>query len=104
VHQKFLDLAPENSKCVGLDCEYTDAVKNAKQKNLRLEKRQHTAVLQLSVAFETLVFHICHADVVPELLREFLKNDAIMFWGVAIHRDVQMLEYYGITIPGVHNL
>jgi hypothetical protein len=35
---------------------------------------------------------ICHTDAVLELLREFLNNDAIMFWGAAIHRDVQMLE------------
>jgi hypothetical protein len=39
VHQKFLDHAPENSKCVGLDCEYTDVVKDVKQKNLPPEKR-----------------------------------------------------------------
>jgi hypothetical protein len=41
---------------------------------------------------------------VPELLREFLNNDEIMFWGTAIQCDVQMLEYYGITIPGARNL
>jgi hypothetical protein len=29
--------------------------------------------------FETLVFQICHMDAVPELLREFLKNDENMF-------------------------
>jgi hypothetical protein len=34
VQQEFLDRAPENSMCIGLDCEYTDAVKNVKQKNL----------------------------------------------------------------------
>jgi hypothetical protein len=39
-----------------------------------------------------------------KVLREFLNNDVIMFWGTAIHRDVQMLEYYGITIPEVCNL
>jgi hypothetical protein len=50
VHREFLDRAPENSKCVALDCEYTEAVKNVKQKNLSLEKRQHAAILQLSVA------------------------------------------------------
>jgi hypothetical protein len=50
--------------------------------------------------FETLVFQIYHADAVPELLREFLNNDEIMFWGAAIQRDVQMLEYYIITILG----
>jgi hypothetical protein len=27
-----------------------------------------------------------------------------MFWGVAIQRDVQMLEYYEITIPGARDL
>jgi hypothetical protein len=41
---------------------------------------------------------------VLKLLREFLNNDAIMFWGTTIHRDVQMLEYYGITVPGAHDL
>jgi hypothetical protein len=51
------------------------------------------------VASETLVFQICHTNVVLELLREFLNNDVIMFWGAAIQRDVQKLEFYGITIP-----
>jgi hypothetical protein len=41
---------------------------------------------------------------VLELRREFLNNNAIMFWGAAIQRDVQMLEYYGITIPGALDL
>jgi hypothetical protein len=27
-----------------------------------------------------------------------------MFWRAAIQRDVQMLEYYGITIPWVRDL
>jgi hypothetical protein len=92
MHQEFLDRAPEDSKCVGLDCEYTDTLKNVKQNNFPQEKRQRAAVLQLSVESETLVFQICHADVVPELLREFLNNDAIIFWGAAIHHDVHMLE------------
>jgi hypothetical protein len=88
MQREFLDRAPDNSMCVGLDCEYTDAVKNVKQKNLLPEKKQHAVVLQLSVASETLVFQICHADAVLELLRELLNNDVIMFWGAAIHRDV----------------
>jgi hypothetical protein len=104
VHREFLDRAPEDSKCVGLYCEFTDAVKNVRQKNLPPEKRQRAVVLQLSMASETLVFQICHAEAVPELLREFLNNDVIMFWGAAIQRDVQMLEYYGITIPGACDL
>jgi hypothetical protein len=79
-------------------------MKNVRQKNLPQEKRQHAAILQLRVASERLVFHICHADVVSELLMEFLNNDAIMFWGATIHRDVQILEYYGITIPRTRDL
>jgi hypothetical protein len=43
-------------------------------------------------------------NAVPELLREFLNNDKIIFWGAAIQHDVQMLEYYGITILGVRDL
>jgi hypothetical protein len=30
VHREFLDRSPEDSKCVGLDCEYTDTMKNVK--------------------------------------------------------------------------
>jgi hypothetical protein len=56
VHREFLDRALENSMCVGLDCEYIDAVKNVKQKNLAPEKKQRVSVLQLSMASETLVF------------------------------------------------
>jgi ribonuclease D len=33
-----------------------------------------------------------------------MNNDVIMLWGAAIHRDVQMLEYYGITVPGARDL
>jgi hypothetical protein len=53
---------------------------------------------------ETLVFQICHVDVVLELLREFLNNNEIMFRGATIQPDVQMMEYYGITIPEARDL
>jgi hypothetical protein len=64
VQREFLDCAPENSKYIGLDCEYIDTVKNVKQGNLPSKKKQWTALLQLSMPFETLVFQICHADAV----------------------------------------
>jgi hypothetical protein len=48
---KFLDHAPENSKCVDLDYKYTDAVKNVKQKNLLLKKRQRAAIPQLNPTY-----------------------------------------------------
>jgi hypothetical protein len=36
-----------------------------------LEQRQRAAVLQLSIAYETLVFQIVHVDGVPHALRIF---------------------------------
>jgi hypothetical protein len=45
VKREFLNQAPENSKCVGLDCKYTDTMKNMKQRSLPLEKKQHAALL-----------------------------------------------------------
>jgi hypothetical protein len=86
--------------CVGLNCEYTDAMKNVKESSLPPEKKQRAAVLQLSMVYETLVFEIYQADAVPGFLRGFLRKDEIMFWCTTIHRDVPMLEYYRITISG----
>jgi hypothetical protein len=67
-------------------------MKNVKQMSHLPEKKQRTAILQLFVVSETLVFQICYADAVPRLLIiEFLNNNEIMFWGTAVQRDVQML-------------
>jgi ribonuclease D len=82
----FLDAAPV--KCVGLDCEFTSP----------LEGNQRAAVLQLSVATDTLVFQICRADAVPELLKEFLRDSSVRFCGAAIGNDQRMLRYYGLTV------
>jgi hypothetical protein len=50
IQREFLDRAPAvNAKCVGLDYEYTDAVKNVKQRNLPPVKKKR-ADLQLFVA------------------------------------------------------
>jgi hypothetical protein len=45
VQREFLDHALENSMCVGLDCEYTNAVKIVKQKNLPPENKQRASIL-----------------------------------------------------------
>jgi hypothetical protein len=45
VEREFLDRALENSMCIGLDCEYTDTVKNVKQRNILPKKKQHAIVL-----------------------------------------------------------
>ena len=92
VKKQFLDDAP--IKCVGLDCEFTDP----------REGNQRAAVLQLSVASENLVFQICWANEVPQLLKEFLRDNTIRFCVAAIHKDVRMLEYYGIDITNPFDL
>ena len=82
-------------KIVGLDCEFT---------NPRWPDPQCTAVLQLSVAYETLVFQIVHADEVPQVLKDFLADETIYFCGVAIGNDVKKLKTYGIIIPSAIDL
>jgi hypothetical protein len=93
VKQRFLDAAP--IKCMGLDCEFTtphDMV------------NQRAAILQLSVASEVLIFQICWANRVPQLLKEFLKDTTIKFCGAAITNDVRMLRTYRIEIPSAYDL
>jgi hypothetical protein len=93
VNQRFLDAAP--IKCVGLDYEFTTP---------RDKPHQRVAVLQLSVASEVLLFQICRADHVPQLLRDFLGDPTIRFCGAAIGNDVRMLQPYGIQVPSVYDL
>ena len=81
---------------VGLDCEFTDHREG--------RDNQRVAVLQLSVATENLVFQICWADEVPQLLKDFLQDNTIKFCGAAIHKDVQTLGSYGIDIPYAFDL
>jgi hypothetical protein len=94
VKKEFLDAAP--IKCVGLDCEFTNPREGW--------HNQCAAVLQLSVASEVLVFQICRANDVPQMLKEFLKDNTIRFCGVAIQNDVRMLRYYRIKIPSAYDL
>ncbi|XP_051207435.1 uncharacterized protein [Lolium perenne] len=72
VKRDFLGAA--TTKCVGLDCEFTDPRMG----------NQRVAVLQLSVASKTLVFQIIHADEVPQVLKDFLQDENIRFYGIHI--------------------
>jgi hypothetical protein len=82
INQRFLDAAP--IKCVGLDCEFTSPREG--------RRHQCATVLQLLVASKVLVFQICRANHVPQLLKDFLKDPTIRFCGAAIGNDVCMLE------------
>ena len=95
VKRDFLDAA--QIKIVGLDCEFTSPREGIED--------QRAAVLQLSVADETLVFHIVYADKVPQALKDFLGDKNIRFCGAAIHNDLKMLKKHGIkSIPSAMNL
>jgi hypothetical protein len=41
---------------------------------------------------------------VPQLLKEFLKDTTIKFYGAAIANDLRMLRTYGIVIPSAYDL
>jgi ribonuclease D len=94
VKKEFLDAAP--IKCVSLDCEFTNPHEG--------RHNQHATVLQLLVASEVLVFQICQTNGVPQLLKEFLKDNTIRFCGAAIQNDVCMQRYYGIEILSAYDL
>ncbi|XP_071682995.1 uncharacterized protein [Lolium perenne] len=47
---------------------------------------------------------ICQADEVPQVLKEFLQDDTIKLFGVAISKDVEMLSPYGIHITSAFAL
>jgi hypothetical protein len=93
VKQRFLDAAP--IKCVDLDCEFTTPHDKVNQR---------AAVLQLLVASEILIFQICWANRVSQLLKEFLKDTTIKLCGAAIANDVRMLRTYRIEIPSAYDL
>ena len=95
VKRDFLDAA--EVKVVGLDCEFTSPREGS--------ENQRAALLQLSVAHETLLFHIVFADDVPQVLIDFLADENILFCGAAIHNDLKMLLPHGIeSIPSAINL
>jgi hypothetical protein len=53
---------------------------------------------------EILIFQICYANRVPQLLKEFLKDTTIKFCGAAITNDLRILRTYGIVIPSAYDL
>ncbi|XP_051201833.1 uncharacterized protein [Lolium perenne] len=92
IKKDFLDATP--IQCVGLDCEFTNP----------REGNQRATILQLPVATENLVFQICWANEVSQVLKDFLQDKTIRFCGVAIGKDVEMLSSYGIDITFVFDL
>nr|XP_051196563.1 uncharacterized protein LOC127309893 [Lolium perenne] len=97
VKRDFLEAA--TTKCVGLDCEFTDPRKK------KAGEEQRAVVLQIFVASETLVFQMIHADIkVSQVLTDFLEDGNIRFCGAAIGNDVKKLRLEGIHITSTYDL
>ena len=58
-----------------LDVEYTTVL--GQEKDLKYEERKKPAVIQVCVHDLCLVYHICHADVEGEELKNFLKGGLV---------------------------
>jgi hypothetical protein len=59
----------------------------------------------VSVASETLVFHMIHADIkVPQELNDFLEEGNIRFRGAAIGNSLKKLRLEGIRITSAYDL
>ncbi|CAM0149927.1 unnamed protein product [Urochloa decumbens] len=57
------------------------------------------ATLQLCVGHRCLLFHLAHADAVPEMLRRFLADPRVTFVGSGSANDRRMLwAHYGIRV------
>jgi len=57
------------------------------------------ATLQLCVGHRCLLFHLAHADAVPEALRRFLADPRVTFVGSGSANDRRMLwEHYGLHV------
>jgi hypothetical protein len=57
------------------------------------------ATLQLCVGHRCLLFHIAHADAVPEMLRRFLADPRVTFVGWGSAHDSRMLSaHYGLRV------
>ncbi|XP_051196852.1 uncharacterized protein [Lolium perenne] len=97
VKRDFLNAA--TTKCLGLDCEFTDPRKK------KAGEEQRAAVLQLSVASEMLVFKMIHADIkVPQVLTNFLEDGNIRFCGAAIDNTLKKLRLESIHITSAYDL
>ena len=59
----------------GLDVEYTTVL--GREKYLKEEERKMPAVIQVCVHDLCLVYHICHADVVCQDFKDFLKSNLV---------------------------
>ncbi|XP_044470520.1 Werner Syndrome-like exonuclease [Mangifera indica] len=82
---------------VGLDTEWCLPTKT--------DKHQKVAILQLCVGHRCLIFQLCHTDVMPPSLINFLGNNKYTFVGKAVGTDVKKLfEEYELKVAKVRDV
>ena len=83
------------TRVIGLDAEYTEHATG---------KIQRTAVLQLCLEDDVLVYHIIHSPSIPGELHNFLSREDVYFCGAAITGDKQKLESYNLDLKSITDI
>jgi hypothetical protein len=104
IKEKFLK-SSHSSVLAWTGSSLTHTPRNVKQMKLPYDKRKHSAILQISVAYECLIFQDSHADGMPELLRQSLRDENTMFCSTVVDYVWCMLRStINITISSTHDL
>ncbi|KAK1386716.1 3'-5' exonuclease domain-containing protein [Heracleum sosnowskyi] len=79
------------SNLIGFDVEW--------RPNFQRNQDNPIATVQLCTGTKCLIYHIVHADMIPQSILNFLNNTSYTFVGVGIAADVEkLLDDYGITV------
>ncbi|KAL8133533.1 3'-5' exonuclease-like [Apium graveolens] len=80
-----------SSSLIGFDVEW--------RPNFQRNQDNRIATIQLCTGTNCLIYHIIHADTIPQSLVNFLNNTDYTFVGVGIGTDVEkLLDDYGIGV------
>jgi len=80
----------------GLDVEYTTVL--GREKDLKDKERKKPAMIQVCVHNVCLVYHICHADVLCQDFKNFLKDERVKFVTVDFRNDRDVLGRIGLVV------
>ncbi|XP_073363123.1 uncharacterized protein [Aegilops tauschii subsp. strangulata] len=80
----------------GLNVEYNTVL--GKEKNLKEEERKKPIVIQVCVHNLSLLYHICHADIECEDLKNYLMDGKVKFTYVDFTNDIKVLDQIGLVV------
>ena len=86
----------------GLDVEYTTVLES--EKLLKEAEKKKPAMIQVCVHNVCLVYHICHADVECQDLKDFLESNLVKFVTVDFGNDKEVLGRIGLVVGNTFDL